>query len=142
MPFKHDDGGRAAAGYKGHAGDCAVRAVAIATGLPYSQVYDAINATAQSERRPYRNRGRSNSRTGVWPKTMHRYLGALGWRWTPAMAIGTGCRVHLRADELPLGRLIVRVSRHYAAVIDGVLYDTHDCSRGGARCVYGYWAKP
>jgi len=24
-------------------------------------------------------------------------------------------------------------------VIDGVLHDTHDCSRDGTRCVYGYW---
>jgi hypothetical protein len=24
-------------------------------------------------------------------------------------------------------------------VIDGVLHDTHDCTRGGTRCVYGYW---
>jgi hypothetical protein len=26
-------------------------------------------------------------------------------------------------------------------VIDGVIHDTHDCSRGGTRCVYGYWRK-
>lgn len=27
-----------------------------------------------------------------------------------------------------------------AAVVDGVLHDTFDCSRGGTRCVYGYYA--
>jgi hypothetical protein len=26
------------------------------------------------------------------------------------------------------------------AVIDGVIYDTPDCSRGGTRCVYGYFS--
>jgi hypothetical protein len=57
------------------------------------------------------------------------------------MAVGSGCKVHLRADELPSGRLIVRVSHHFAAVIDGVIHDTHDCSRGGTRCVYGYWVR-
>jgi hypothetical protein len=34
------------------------------------------------------------------------------------------------------------VSRHAVAVIDGVIHDTYDCSRGGKRCVYGYWRLP
>jgi hypothetical protein len=34
------------------------------------------------------------------------------------MKIGQGCRVHLRAGELPDGKLVVRVSRHMVAVID------------------------
>jgi hypothetical protein len=34
----------------------------------------------------------------------------------------------------------VVLSRHYAAVIDGVLHDVVDCSRGGTRCVYGYYS--
>jgi len=55
------------------------------------------------------------------------------------MQIGSGCRVHLRADDLPAGRLIVKVTHHLVAVIDGVIHDTHNCSRGGTRCVYGYW---
>ena len=58
------------------------------------------------------------------------------------MQIGAGCKVHLRADELPRGQLLVSLSRHSAAVIDGVLHDTHDCSRDGMRCVYGYWQAP
>jgi hypothetical protein len=37
MKFQFSDGGRVAAGYKGSAGDCVVRSVAIATGLPYQQ---------------------------------------------------------------------------------------------------------
>ena len=57
------------------------------------------------------------------------------------MAIGQGCKVHLRADELPTGRLIVAVSKHITAVIDGVIHDTHDCSRSGTRCVYGYFTE-
>ena len=55
------------------------------------------------------------------------------------MSIGSGCKVHLRADELPSGRLIVSLANHVVAVIDGVLHDTHDSSRDGTRCVYGYW---
>ena len=66
----------------------------------------------------------------------------LGWTWTPTMQIGAGCKAHLRADELPRGRLLVSLSRHSAAVIDGVLHDTHDCSREDIHCVYGYWQAP
>ena len=47
----------------------------------------------------------------------------LGWRWVPTMHIGQGCKL----------------SGHCAAVIDGVLHDTEDCSRDGTRCVYGYF---
>jgi len=47
----------------------------------------------------------------------------------------------LRADELPSGRLVVSVSKHLTAVVDGVIHDTHDCSRVEARCVYGYWQR-
>lgn len=64
-----------------------------------------------------------------------------GWVWTPTMFIGSGCKVHLRGDELPAGRLIVSVSKHLVAVIDGVIHDTYDCSRNGTRCVYGYYRK-
>ena len=55
------------------------------------------------------------------------------------MGIGTGCTVHLNPNELPKGRIICRVTRHYVAVINGVINDTYDCSRDGTRCVYGYW---
>jgi len=65
----------------------------------------------------------------------------LGFEWKPTMNIGQGCKVHLRADELPCGNIIVNVSKHFAAVIDGVLHDTYDCSREGTRCVYGYYKR-
>lgn len=140
IEFVEDDGGRAAAGYRGQAGDCAVRAAAIATGWDYEDVYQSINLAAQDER-PRGSRKRSNARTGVWPGTLGKVLAVDGFEWVPTMGIGTGCTVHLSSDELPSGRLVVRVSRHFAAVIDGVLHDTHDCSRDGLRCVYGFWRQ-
>jgi hypothetical protein len=139
VKFQFNDGGRKAAGYKGNTGDCVVRSVAIGTGLPYQQIYDAVNNAALSERTGKRKRGRSNARTGVYKTTIKRLMESLGWKWTPTMQIGSGCKVHLRADELPSGRLVVSVSKHITAVIDGVIHDTHDCSRRGTRCVYGYW---
>lgn len=138
MDFVYHDGGREAAGYKGDASDCAVRSIAIATGLPYKEVYDGINEIAKTERKR-KGKALSNARTGVWPHTITRFLEPHGWVWVPTMTVGSGCKVHLRKDELPDGRLIVRVSKHFTAVIDGVIYDNHDCSRDGERCVYGYW---
>jgi hypothetical protein len=157
MEFVYNDGGRAAAGFKGNTGDCVTRAIAIATGKPYQEVYDALNELAKLERRGKRKKGISNARTGVYKNTRKRYLESLGWRWVSCMAIGSGCQVHLVASELPPGRLVVGLSRHSAAVIDGVLHDTYDHSgkrveigsRDGVpyrkewfRCVYGYFYKP
>lgn len=67
--YVYDDGGRAAAGFKGETGDCVCRAVAIATEQPYQVVYDALNEMAKRERpgvnsRTGRRRPRSNARTG------------------------------------------------------------------------------
>lgn len=155
MKFIYNDGGRKAAGYVGSADDCVVRAIVIAAQMPYQQVYDAINEAATSERRGKRKRGISHARTGVYKNTIRKYLTALGWTWTPTMHIGSGCKVHLTDGELPMGRLIVSVSKHLTAVIDGVIHDTHDPQREagtfydenfksyttGGRCVYGYWSK-
>jgi hypothetical protein len=141
LPYVFDDGGRKAAGYKGKTGDCVTRAIAIATGKPYQEVYDAINALAANERTGKRKRGRSSSRTGVYGTTQRKYLASIGWKFTPTMQIGSGCKVHLAKGELPMGRLIVSVSKHTTAVIDGVIHDTHDCSREGTRCVYGYFTQ-
>lgn len=139
--FVRDDGGRADAGYRGTTGDCGCRAIAIALDLPYREVYDLIIDYARSER-PNARRRRSHPRTGVHHSLMRRILDDYGWRWTATMTIGSGCRVHVRADELPGGRLILNLSRHYAAMIDGVVHDTHDPSRDGTRCVYGFWQPP
>jgi hypothetical protein len=140
-PWVYDDGGRAAAGYRGTApGDCAVRAAAIASGLPYRQVYDLVNELAQRERTGKRKRGRSHARTGVYSGLMQWLLrDTWHWRWVPTMQIGSGCKVHVRADELPDGPLVLNLSKHYAAWVDGAVRDTHDPSRDGTRCVYGFW---
>lgn len=137
-----NDGGRKAAGWKGEAGDCVVRAVAIATQQPYATVYAALSEGCRDQRKTRRSKVKASARNGVntGRKWFKDYMAALGWTWTPTMGIGTGCQVHLRQGELPMGRLIAAVSKHYVAVIDGVMYDTHDPSRNGTRCVYGYWS--
>ncbi len=176
LPFVYDDGGRKAAGYTGSAGDCVTRAIAIATGLSYQKVYETMaagNATQRKTKRSGSNTGRRTAAHGInvtrtWFK---RFMESLGWTWTPTMHIGSGCKVHLCAGELPTGRLIVSVSKHYTTVIDGVVRDTHNPQREIAtfnqfdgwreaplkagemrnsngiytiarRCVYGYWTGP
>ena len=143
MEFQFDDGGRLATGkFRGRASDCVTRAIAIALQLPYAEVYDQINDLARDERVTKRMKGRRSSASGgVHRKLYEKYLATLGWRWVPTMGIGTGCTTHLKADELPGGRIIARVSGHLSAVVDGVLHDTYDTSRGGTRCVYGYYQK-
>lgn len=148
IPFQYDDGGRQAAGYKGNTDDCVVRAIAIATGTPYAAVYENLHQRTLNDRpqmrkleRKYGDNARSHAspRSGVHRRIYDAYLTDLGWEWTPTTRIGSGTTVHLAADELPGGPLIVRLTRHLAAVIDGVLHDTDDCSRGGTRAVYGFW---
>jgi|SRR3990167_4335388 len=140
MQYIKDDGGRLAAGYRGDTGDCVVRAIAIATEQSYESVYNTVNMIATDGRAGSR-KAKSDSRTGVWKEAYRPYLESLGWTWHPTMKIGQGCKVHLKAEELPKGRLIVRVSKHMTTVIDGVIHDTHDPSRNETRCVYGFFIK-
>lgn len=159
MQFIYDDGGRAAAGFKGSTGDCVTRAVAIVTGFPYQQVYDRLaegNATQRRSKHDTKTSGTRSARHGIntTRKWFRDYMASLGWEWTPTMHIGSGCKVHLVDGELPMGRLIVSVSRHYTTVIDGVVHDIYDPQRKtywydndgkvthtSHRCVYGYWRK-
>lgn len=140
MKWTYNDGGRSAAGYKGETDDCVTRSIAIATGLSYEEIYKKINLLAENER-PRGRKKRSSARTGVYKQTYKKLLEKLGWKWIPTMKIGSGCKVHLKSEELPPGTLIVSVSKHLTVVKDGIIHDTHDPSRNGNRCVYGYWRK-
>ena len=143
-----DDGGRAAAGYKGKTGDCVVRSIAIVTNLSYQKIYDDLYVANEEFRKTSRTKlakslkqKNDSPRTGTHRVVLKKYLKSLGWSWTPTMFVGQGCKVHLKKSELPKGNLIVSCSKHITVVKDGILYDTYDCSRNGTRCVYGYWSK-
>jgi hypothetical protein len=131
--MKHiiNDGGRAAAGFKGSTGDCVTRAVAIASGVPYKQVYDRLADGHGSQRlskrqkrklslrypagTPFRKiKDRRTAPEGIYTqrKWFRDYMREIGFDWVPCMTIGSGCKVHLREGELPMGRLVVNVSRH------------------------------
>lgn len=142
MKFVYDDGGRSKYFKAEKVGDCVVRSICNASGLDYLEVYKGINEIAKTERIGKRKRSVSSARDGVFKGTYRKYIErVLGWTWYPCMTIGSGCTTHLNENELPDGTLIVCVSKHNTCVKDGVLYDTYDCSRGGKRCVYGYFRK-
>jgi hypothetical protein len=118
-----------------------VRAISIATGTCYKEVYEKINELGKKEKIGKRKKKKSNARTGVYAETIEKYMDLVGWKWVPCMKIGSGCTMHLKFTEVPDGKIIVRLTKHFAAVIDKVLNDTYDCSRNGTRCIYGYWIK-
>lgn len=145
MTWKYDNGGRTDSGFKGDTRDCVTRAIAIATGMNYTEVYELIKTFSTKERPRKKRNGalkkRSHPRTGVKTATIKKVMAHLGWEWVPLMSIGTGCKVHLREGELPSGNIVCSLSRHVCAVKDGVVHDTYDPSRDGTRCVYGYWKE-
>ncbi len=94
MKYEYNDGGRSIAGYRGSTSDCVTRAIAIVTNKPYQEVYDLVNSYGSQERKSSKQK-KSNSRTGVRNATVRKIMKDLGFEWTPTMAIGSGCKVHL-----------------------------------------------
>ena len=146
MKYVYNDGGRSKY-FKGTAGDCVARSIAIAADLDYKEVYERLAHGNKTQRKgKHQSKGTMGKRTarnGIYTnrKWFKDYMKELGFTWVSCMGIGTGCKVHLNRDELPSARIIAKVSRHFTAIIDGVINDTYDPSRGGTRCVYGYWIK-
>jgi hypothetical protein len=115
--------------------------MAIAMELDYEVAYDLLAEAASKTKHNGKKHPRS-ARNGVPMKAVHHVFEEVcGWTWVPTMKIGSGTKVHMCEDELPSGRIIVRLSKHLAAVIDGVVHDLFDPSRDGTRAVYGYWYK-
>ncbi|TWT56562.1 DUF2786 domain-containing protein [Allorhodopirellula solitaria] len=132
MELIWDDGGRSASGYVGLAGDCVTRAIAIATGTSYRDVYRALGEI--SEMTP---------RNGVLTSVAGEYLETLGWVESP------GCETALAPDRLPKGPVIVQLnapkhrrSGHFCSVIDHVIYDTWNPSDDDNFVVSAYWTRP
>jgi hypothetical protein len=143
--WARDDGGRCGAGDGTH--DCVPRAIAIATGKPYREVYAELAAAIRKyvRRWPRSRLARWIKRSrdgrgfdpayGVYVKIYRPYLESLGWQFTSTK----DRKVRLRADELPTGRLIVGVHQHLVTVIDHVIHDTFDSGGAGCRPVIGYY---
>ena len=128
--YKFNDGGRKAAGFKGVAGDCGARAMAIALGLDYKTVYKEL-AQANAD-----YGWAKSARNGVMKDIYSEVLKRYGWVWMKAPKF-TGRKA--RCGDMPAGVVIAKQAHHFVAVIDGV---ANDCWDSTGRMVYGYWAKP
>jgi hypothetical protein len=126
--FIQTDGGRSQY-FKGQAGDCAARAMAIALELDYKQCYNELAAAHRA------TTGKRTARNGIYKDDFSVVLKRHGWVWHPAPKIDGRKARHY---DMPEGRVIARMSRHFAAVIDGVVHDSFD-SRD--KMIYGFWAK-
>ena len=134
LPYIYDDGGRNQY-FKGKAGvrDCVCRAITIASGMDYKQVYDLI----------FRTMGES-PRNGVFTRKpkFKRMMESLGFSWVATSGIGSHQAVHLINGELPNGRLVCSMAGHWTAVVDNRVRDTFDPrtnAYGQNRKIYGYW---
>src|SRR5262245_1202171 len=142
--FQFNDGGRASAGINGSNGDCVTRAIAIATGKCYLEVYNALQNglrhQIEIERRRELEYGllrqikpKATPLTGLDERVFAPYLKWLGWEFVHKPLGPDGKPLRLQPKSLPKGRLIVLVSRHLVAVIDGVLHDTYYSAARGRR---------
>lgn len=143
MHFVKNDGGRADAGFKGSTGDCGIRAAAIVLDKPYKEVYDALQEIQTAFNAKKRNLKPSHRyvRNGVWKEVMHTYVTSFGAEWVPLASIGGEVvRVHDVAERWPNHRIVMRLARHFSAMVGGVNLDTW--AQIPVKRVYGIWIIP
>lgn len=108
--------------------DCVKRSLTLLTERPYEQVSKELNDLKKETKCKKFN---SN-------KNWKIYVQRLGWekfyypseKGKPRMNGERFCISH------PKGKFLLRMAHHLTAVIDGVIYDTWDCSQ---KCVYNAW---
>lgn len=134
LPYEYDDGGRSNYFKANKVGDCVCRAIAIASGRDYKEIYNLL----------YKTMGES-PRGGVMTSGVRfkRLMVELGFKWVSLCSVGSKQSSHFFVGELPSrGRLVCSAHRHEVAVVDGVVRDTWDSrynSWGEPRRIYGYW---
>ncbi|MDE2802240.1 MAG: hypothetical protein OXK21_05110 [Chloroflexota bacterium] len=131
--YRYDDGGRAAAGYRGKTGDCVVRAIAICADDDYRAVYLTMAehmksngyaasgnayATRERNRKAPRRRGQLTAR-----RVQDRVLEAYGFT---KVRLPRGERPSYTEAHRRYGDCIVGTTKHLAAIVDGALRDTFD----------------
>lgn len=108
-------------------GDCVVRAYCTATNKDYMEARRELNrAKRELGLESYKGRG------------FDRKYFCKQFEWNPLQAIKGVSRVDgaFFAFTHPKCRYMLRMAGHLTCCIDGVIYDTWDCTN---KCVYGYW---
>lgn len=100
MLFKHNDGGRVSAGFKGSAGDCVTREIAIVQGRSYKEIYSELaeeikcfagNKKNKAAKRAASGKGLSGTapRNGIAKEVYHIYLvEKIEMVWVPTKLVG------------------------------------------------------
>ena len=125
--YRYHDGGRATPGFKGDTGDCAIRALAILTGIFYADVYRRMaicmkragNAASGSA---YCQRPRGGLNSTVSPRAVQNLVKAsYGLR---RIKLAPGPRPTWTEAWTLYGDCLVDTARHVAAMVGGNLRDT------------------
>lgn len=122
-----NDGGRAACGFVGLVGDCVTRAISIATGAVYKDVYQSLGQSSTK-----------SPRSGVDVRFAHLYLTERGWKRFPGWDKPFVC------SQLPNGVVVVHLadaqgrSQHLCTVIEHTIHDTWNPSQD-ETFIHAYW---
>ena len=136
MRYAKDDGGREIAGYKGSGvGDCVPRAICIANGLKYRETrghLDKLNMEMSGGLD-------TSTQNGTSTPVSHKFLSDRGWE----VVLTKG---QYLKDIPQKGTYIACLTRHYVAVIDGVVRDTWDSRKSkrtkcGSPKMRGYYKR-
>jgi hypothetical protein len=151
MKFIETDGGRKAAGFVGTTGDCVTRALTIATGEPYKQVYQELFDIAKEYSKTQSTpTARSIARRGATPRRgVHKevydiFLKKRGWGYLPRTNKQGRAEVTLHECTFdPAKTYIVSVRRHLTVIKGGTLLDSYDPTDGEKKNVgvKGYYLR-
>ena len=122
--FRKDDGGRAAAGYRGDAGDCVVRSLSILLDYPYKPLYlEMAREQGKLKDRKGRKMARS-ARNGVDKRAYTKVFERHG---LVKVRLPKGQRPTISEAHERYGNCIITTAKHIFAVVDGAVRDTWDC---------------
>ena len=109
--------------------DCVKRSITLATGIPYIEVQKGLNDHKKI--------------TGVkkfynYPNPESYMKKVLGFERIAVAKNADGTRVTVEefAKLHPCGRYVISILEHWTACIDGIIYDTWDCSKEGVLSYY------
>ena len=116
------DGGKLAAGFFKENNDCAVRAIAFATGVSYSKAHDLFTAAG-------RKHGKGSSlemidRVAANFMSARTNLGRYHTTPTGQRRLGWCPTLATFLKEHPTGKYVVIIRRHAVAIINGKCYDS------------------
>ena len=135
MEYQFNEGGRFASGFRGQAGDCVTRAIAIATDTQYRQIYKALSGLTKVMTGGLE----TTARNGCSKPVAHQYLTGLGW----SLVLTPKCYL---IDAPKNQRIIAVLPRHKVAVINGTVHDSWDSrvsrrTKNGSPRLLGYYIK-